>query len=140
MKVLNSFLVLFLLFSSFQSFSQKKTKEHKVVFHLSTGDTLAYRALTKQLSNVLVIWPKAKIEVVMHNKGLGMVMRGKSQFEGEMNALIEKGVGFFVCENSMKQQKLLKDQIFEKALYVPSALVEIIEKQEQGWSYIKAGF
>ncbi|GAB2613764.1 hypothetical protein GCM10027035_07880 [Emticicia sediminis] len=96
--------------------------------------------MTKQLSNVLSVWPTAKIEVVIHNKGLGMVLKGKSQFEPEINNLIGQGVSFVVCENSLKQQKLTKEQIFPKAGFVPAGLVEIIEKQEQGWSYIKAGF
>jgi hypothetical protein len=69
-----------------------------------------------------------------------MVIKGKSQFEPEINNLIEQGVSFVVCENSLKQQKLTKEQIFPKAGFVPAGLVEIIEKQEQGWSYIKAGF
>jgi uncharacterized protein len=142
MKTLNLLLLtFFVLFASeVLAQKQKKSKAHQVVFHLSTPDTLAYRALTKQLTNVLAVWPTANIEVVIHNKGLGMVMKGKSQFEPEMNNLIKQGVSFVVCENSLKQQKLSKDQIFSQAKFVPAGLVEIIEKQEQGWSYIKAGF
>ncbi len=142
MKALNLLLFAFLIIASTEVFAQKqkKNKEHQVVFHLSTPDTVAYRALTKQLSNVLSVWPTAKIEVVIHNKGLGMVLKGKSQFEPEINNLIGQGVSFVVCENSLKQQKLTKEQIFSKAGFVPAGLVEIIEKQEQGWSYIKAGF
>ncbi|MER0438211.1 DsrE family protein [Emticicia sp. W12TSBA100-4] len=142
MKAFNLLLFAFLIIASTEVFAQKhkKNKEHQVVFHLSTPDTVAYRALTKQLSNVLSVWPTAKIEVVIHNKGLGMVLKGKSQFEPEINNLIGQGVSFVVCENSLKQQKLTKEQIFSKAGFVPAGLVEIIEKQEQGWSYIKAGF
>jgi intracellular sulfur oxidation DsrE/DsrF family protein len=142
MKALNLLLFAILVFVSTEVFAQKqkKVKEHRVVFHLATPDTVAYRALTKQLTNVLSVWPTAKIEVVVHNKGLGMVIKGKSQFEPEINSLIGQGVSFVVCENSLKQQKLTKEQIFPKAGFVPAGLVEIIEKQEQGWSYIKAGF
>jgi intracellular sulfur oxidation DsrE/DsrF family protein len=138
MKIKSAFILTLCLAASFSSFSQKRT--HNVVFHLSTSDTLAYRALTKQLTNVLNIWPKANIEVVVHNKGLGFVIKEKSQFETEINKLVNKGVKFVVCENSLQQQKLNKDQIFSQADFVPAGLVEIIEKQEKGWSYIKAGF
>jgi uncharacterized protein len=138
MKTIKAFLLAVMVSVSVESFAQNKI--HNVVFHLTTPDTLAYRALTKQLSNVLAVWPKANIEVVVHNKGLGFVIKEKSQFEPEINTLVGKGVKFVVCENSMQQQKLSKDQIFAKAGSVPSGLIEIIEKQEAGWSYIKAGF
>ena len=131
-----------LILLSTQIFAQKskKVKEHRVVFHLATADTAAYRALTKQLSNVLNVWPTAKIELVVHNKGLGFVIKGKSQFEPEIQNLTNQGIAFAVCENSLKQQKLTKEQIFSQALFVPAGLIEIIEKEEAGWSYMKAGF
>lgn len=140
MKIFKFFALVLLVSLVSQSYAQKKTKEHRIVFHLSTPDTLAYRALTKQLTNVLAVWPTAKIEVVVHNKGLGMVLKGKSQFEPEIQSLVNQGISFAVCENSLKQQKLTKEQIFSQASFVQSGLVEIVEKQEAGWSYIKAGF
>ena len=138
MKILHVLMLTVLMSVSSYSFAQNKV--HKVVFHLSTPDTLAYRALTKQLTNVLEVWPKAKIEVVVHNKGTGFVIKEKSQFEPQIIDLVGKGVKFVVCENSLKQQKLSKEQIFTEASFVPSGLVEIIKRQEEGWSYIKAGF
>jgi uncharacterized protein len=138
MKIVPACMLAFMMTISVVAFGQKK--DHKVVFHLSTADTLAYRALTKQLSNVLEVWPKAKIEVVVHNKGLGFVQKTKSQFEPEIKSLMAQGVHFAVCENSLRQQKLTKDQIFPSAGFVPAGLVEIIKKQEEGWAYIKAGF
>ena len=141
-NVITLLMVVFFAFTSSNTFAQKtkKVKEHRIVFHLATPDTVAYRALTKQLINVLSVWPTAKIEVVVHNKGLGMVIKGKSQFEPEIQNLVNQGIWFVVCENSLKQQKLTKEQIFPQASFVPAGLVEIIEKQEAGWSYIKAGF
>lgn len=51
MKALNLLLFAFLVFASTEVFAQKqkKVKEHRVVFHLATPDTVAYRALSKQL-------------------------------------------------------------------------------------------
>jgi intracellular sulfur oxidation DsrE/DsrF family protein len=138
MKIKVALMLALSMAAAINSFSQEKV--HNVVFHLSTPDTLAYRALTKQLDNVLKVWPKANIEVVIHNKGLGFVIKGKSHFEPEIDVLVNKGVKFVVCENSLQQQKLTKEQIFTQASFVPAGLVEIIEKQEAGWSYIKAGF
>ncbi|PAC28777.1 hypothetical protein BWI92_19140 [Flectobacillus sp. BAB-3569] len=115
-------------------------KEHAIVFHLATPDTAAYRALTKQLNNVLEVWPTAKLEVVVHNKGIGFMKKEGNVLTSQIEALTQKGVVFAVCENTMKSQKITKDQILPTAQYVPVALIELALKQEEGWSYIKAGF
>ncbi len=120
------------------SFGQ--TKEHRIVFHLATSDTLAQKALVKQLSNVLEYWNTAKIEVVVHNNGINFMKQDEARFAKEIAALKQRGVVFAVCENTMKQHKIEKPQILPSAVFVPVGLAEIVLRQEEGWSYIKAGF
>ena len=134
------FALLLMTSSSLMAQKQTSMKEHKIVFHLSTADTSAYRSLTKQLNNVLAVWTDAKLEVVVHNKGIDFMRKDKSVLESEIQALKDKGVVFAVCENTMKAQKLSKDQILPQAIYVPVGLIELALKQEEGWSYIKAGY
>lgn len=131
-------LLLALLFSVSTSFAQEKT--HKVVFHLSTSDTLAYDALHIQLNNVLNHWPTAQIEVVVHNNGIAFMQKSKSKHEANIQALTTRGVVFAVCENTIKRKKIDKQDIIAPAKFVPVGLAEIIEKQEEGWAYIKSGF
>jgi intracellular sulfur oxidation DsrE/DsrF family protein len=114
-------------------------REHKIVFQLTTSDTTVYRSLTRQLNNVLVHWPKAKLEVVIYAKGIGFVRKDQSVYEAEIAELKKRGVTFAVCENTMKQQKLTKDQVLNSVIYVPVGIAEIVTKQEEGWSYIKVG-
>jgi intracellular sulfur oxidation DsrE/DsrF family protein len=54
--------------------------------------------------------------------------------------MIEKGVSFVVCRNTMKQRNISEVQIIPNMGFVPMGVGEIILKQEQGWSYLKAGF
>lgn len=130
------FAILFLKTST--GFSQEK--EHKIVFHLASSDTLVHKALVKQISNVLDYWKTAKIEVVVHNNGIGFMKIEESKTSKEIGSLSEKGVVFAVCENTMKQRKIEKKQILSSATFVPVGIAEIVLKEEQGWSYIKAGF
>jgi intracellular sulfur oxidation DsrE/DsrF family protein len=44
------------------------------------------------------------------------------------------------CENTLIERKIPKENIIPLAGFVKMAVAEIILKQEQGWSYIKAGF
>jgi intracellular sulfur oxidation DsrE/DsrF family protein len=120
------------------TFGQEKI--HKVVFHLSTADTLAYDALGIQLNNVLNHWPTAQIEVVVHNNGIAFMQKSKSKHEETIQALAKKGVVFAVCENTIKRKKIDKQDIITPSKFVPVGLAEIIEKQEEGWAYIKSGF
>ena len=41
------------------------------------------------------------------------------------------------CENTMRGQKLAKDDMLAKVGYVSAGVVEIMEKQQQGWAYIR---
>ncbi|MFN4234307.1 MAG: DsrE family protein [Bacteroidia bacterium] len=139
----NLFLIIAILISWFSNATlaqQTDTKEHKVVMQLTTGDTLAYRALVKQLGNMTKIWPNAKIEVIIHNKGIAMMKKESSNVAEEITALSKKGVRFVVCEFTMEQMKLEKSQILNDAFYTPYGLIAIVTKQEEGYSYLKAGF
>lgn len=122
------------------NFSVGQTKEHRIVFHLATSDTLAHKALVKQLSNVLDYWNTAKIEVVVHNNGVSFMKLGEARFAKEIEALKDRGIVFAVCENTLKQRKIEKHQLLKTASFVPVGLVEIVTRQEEGWAYIKAGF
>ncbi len=139
----NGTLLFIIVFSmiSIGAFAQKKPNNHKIVFQFTNAtDTLQQKAIVNQLKNMTTHWPNAKYEVVIHSMGLPFVMSDKSKQIGAIKALKAKGVRFLVCENTMKSQKVTKDQLIPEVEYVPVGIAEIVEKQEQGWSYIKGGF
>ncbi len=113
---------------------------HRIVFQLSTEDTLAHKALMKQLSNITSVAPDTKIEVVCHGPGLQMLMKEKTTVLPKLEELIKKDISFVACEFSMKERKVTKEQILPLAGYVTAGIIEIVSRQEQGWSYIKSGF
>ena len=39
----------------------------------------------------------------------------------------------------MKERKVAKEELHSNAIIVPGGILEIVQKQEHGWSYIKAG-
>jgi uncharacterized protein len=117
-----------------------KKKSHKMVIQMTTPDTLAYRALTRQINNVLDKWPDARIEVVAHNKGIGLLTKERSNVAEPLAALQAKGIQFFACEQTLKQLKMAKTDILPLAGFVERGLVHVVERQEEGWAYIKGGF
>lgn len=132
--------LLFAFSFSKTNFAVPEKRQHRIVFQLTTPDTAAYRALTRQLNNVLAHWPGAQLEVVAHNKGIGMLLKDKTNVQPEITALKNKGIQFIACENTLKQQQLEKSQIVAEAGFVPVGIAAIVERQEDDWAYIKAGF
>jgi len=139
-------LLFFLMLSlSLATFAQKKAKKskmpHKVVMQLTTGDTLAYKALMNQLGNMTKIWEgQVDIVVVIHNKGIKMMQKAESKVAEKVKNLTKKGVRFEVCEFTLQQMKINKEEILEDAVYTPYGLIEIVTRQEDGYKYLKAGF
>ena len=136
-KLLLSFYFLFFIISS--NVAQEKV-DHKIIFQCSTPDTMAQKALMKQLGNILSVEPNTKIEIVCHGPGLNMLVDDKSVVKDKIKSFSDKGVVFNACEFSMKERNVDKSQITSNVSFVSAGILFIVSKQEQGWSYIKAGF
>ena len=119
--------------------NKHSNKVHKIVFQLASDDSLVHKGLMKQLNNVLTAAPDAKIEVVCHGPGIYMLIKDKTTVHDKIQEMKTRGIVFAACENTLKDRNISKDKVIAEAVIVPSALIEIITKQEQGWSYIKAG-
>ncbi|MCH7413649.1 DsrE family protein [Belliella sp. R4-6] len=133
-------IIIFSVFLSNLSSAQViSEKQHKILFQLTNANESINEKFLKQLNNVLEAAPNSKIEVVTHGMGIDLLKEESNPLEAEIRALTEKGVEFVICENSLKQRNLKKSSFLNIAKYTPSAIIEIILKQEEGWTYIKAG-
>lgn len=130
------FSIIALLFLSLHSFSQQK--KLSVVWDLSSTDTSEQAAVFRQINNALAQVPDMQIEVVFHGQAVYAMMKDSTQFASRIKAAKEKGVTMAVCNNSLKRLKIDPSQIAPEGIVVPSAVVEIIRKQSEGWSYLKA--
>ena len=120
--------------------ASKENNQHKIIFQLTTDDSLAHKALMKQLNNITTVAPDTKIEVVCHGPGLNMLVLGKTTVQEKILQMKMKGVVFMACEFSMSERNVPKEKIIPEAGFVKAGIIEIVTKQEQGWSYIKSGF
>jgi len=119
--------------------AQDRGAGHKIVFQLSDDDHRSQNALTNQLKNLTEGWPEAQFEVVVHSAGIGYLQKSKSDFSVEITALSEKGVLFKACENTLRAKNIPKSDILDIAGFVPMGIAQIVLRQEEGWTYIKAG-
>ena len=135
-----SLLALFatLLLLPFQVWSQSRS--HHVVFAVSSANQPDWMLTVGNIMNVRKGFaPEAvDIEVVAFGPGIAMVKKD-SPVVTDIEALEKDGVRFVACENSMRRMHLAQDDLATGVGTVPSGVVEIIKKQEAGWSYVKAG-
>lgn len=115
------------------------TKKLKVVFHLTSNDTLAQKAMVKQLQNFLVAAPNAQLEVVCHNNGISFLQTAITKHGDKITELTSKGVDFVACENTLRERKIKREELVSDCRTVPAGIVEVAMKQDKGWAYIKAG-
>ena len=125
--------------SVFPNHKQMDEKKHKVVMQVSKVDPAAQLKVIGQINNILKALPDTQIEVVCHSEGLPMLVTAQSKVAAYVRELHVQGVVFAACENTMKRNKLTKEDLLPESITVPSGLAEIILKQEAGWTYIKAG-
>src|SRR5690606_36505354 len=125
--------------SVFPNHKQMDEKKHKVVMQVSKVDPAAQLKVIGQINNILKALPDTQIEVVCHSEGLPMLVTAQSKVAAQVKALHEQGVVFAACENTMKRNKLTKEDLLPESITVPSGLAEIILKQEADWAYIKVG-
>ena len=115
----------------------------KVVYHFSAGLEQASDGL-RNIRNHLEVDPKAKIVVVAHARGVDFLMKGAKDRNGNRyqdiveNLKNEGGVTFEVCEITLRNRKLKKEQFIDEVSYVPSGVAEITHLQaREGYAYLK---
>ena len=107
--------------------------EIKVVYHLSEGIPQASRAIGN-IRNHLAADPTAKIVVVTHGLGIDFLISGATNqldqpFAGGVADLVNKGVEFRVCNNTLVSRKISADKLLMEAKVVPSGVSEVAKLQ-----------
>ena len=137
-------LAIFISLLTFQGWSQNTNGpvlQHRIVMQLSSNDTLVWKGLMNNLKHLKAGWgDSVLIEVVAHGPGLDFLTKGKTTQQEKINHFKKMGIMFIACENTMMERKISKESIIAEAAFVRMGIGEIVRKQEQGWSYIKAGF
>jgi intracellular sulfur oxidation DsrE/DsrF family protein len=76
------------------------------------------------------------IEIVAYGPGINM-LKMDSAVAGRIDEALGAGVKVAACENTMRNAKLAKSDMLNGIGYVPSGVVELMQKQQQGWAYLR---
>jgi intracellular sulfur oxidation DsrE/DsrF family protein len=115
----------------------------KVVYHIDDAETQGLKGL-RNIRNHLDTSPQTTIIVVTHANGVDMLMEGAKdkknnvEYAPLVGALKSRGVKFEVCEITLKNRNLKKDQFIMDADFTPSGVVRVADLQyKDGFAYIK---
>ena len=117
--------------------------QSSVVYHIDNAAMQGLKGL-RNIRNHLDVAPTTKIVVVTHAEGVDLLMEGAkdekntAEYAPLIAALKSRGVRFEVCEITLKNRKLNKDQFILDADFTPSGVVRIADLQFQDkYAYIK---
>ena len=116
----------------------KAAKKHKVIFQVSDSDAAKWNLALNNIRNVQqdLGEKNVEIELVTYGPGLGM-LKMDSTVGNRVGEAMGAGVKVVACENTMRNQKVSRDDMLPGIGYVGAGVVELMEKQQQGWSYIR---
>ena len=115
--------------------------QDRVTYHIDDASTQGLKGL-RNIRNHLDTDPTAQITVVTHAQGVDFLMEGAKDrsdtpFDATVSALKNRGVRFEVCEITLKNRNLKRDQFIHEADFTPSGVVRVAKLQKQGAAYIK---
>jgi intracellular sulfur oxidation DsrE/DsrF family protein len=110
----------------------------KVVLQMSEADPAKWNLALNNAKNIQTDLGAANVDVelVAYGPGIGM-LKADSVVGNRVDEAIAAGVKVVACENTMRNQKLTQVDMLNKISYVQAGVVEIMQRQQQGWAYIR---
>jgi intracellular sulfur oxidation DsrE/DsrF family protein len=110
----------------------------RLVIQVSDGDAAKWNLALNNAKNAQkeIGADKVNIEIVAFGPGIDM-LTSDSSVADRVSAAVKSGVHVSACENTMAAQKLAKADMNPSTGYVPSGVVEIMRREQQGWSYLR---
>lgn len=118
--------------------AQSTPTRARVVVQMSDADPAKWNLALNNAKNIQADLGASNvdIELVAYGPGIGM-LKADSVVANRIDDALGAGVKVLACENTMRGQKLTPTDMLGKIGYVPAGVVEIMQKQQQGWAYIR---
>ena len=112
--------------------------KNRVVIQVSDNDQTKWNLALNNARNLQADLGAAnvEIEIVAYGPGLAM-LKAESVVGNRIEDALRSGVKVAACGNTMRAQKLVKDDMLNGIAYVDAGVVEIMQRQQQGWAYLR---
>lgn len=110
----------------------------KLVVQVSDANPATWNLALNNIKNVQKDLGKDNVdlELVAYGPGIGM-LKAESEVANRIDEAVDSGVQVMACENTMRGQKLSKADMNAKIGYVKAGVVEILQRQQQGYAYLR---
>ena len=118
--------------------AQQTSARSRVVMQVSDNDPAKWNLALNNAKNIQADLGASNvdIEIVTYGPGINM-LKADSVVGNRVGEALGAGVAVVACENTMRNQKLARDDMLPKVAYVNAGVVELMQKQQQGWAYIR---
>lgn len=109
-----------------------------VVIQVSENDPMKWQMALLNARNVRKAYadPKLNIEIVAYGPGLEM-LRKQSEASAGLEEATRAGVKLLACGNTMSMTHTPRDALNNAVDVVPAGVVEIMQKQQAGYAYVR---
>ncbi len=123
-----------------------EVKVHRVVIHVDENDPARMNLALNNAANIDAYYKEraeeAQIEIVAYGPGLHMLRADTSPVKDRIKSFGQNfdNIGFMACGNTKRNmgRNESKDvELLPQATVVPAGVVHLMERQEQGWSYVR---
>ena len=133
-----SFLVALVAAMPLLSIAQQAPVLTRVVVQVSEADPARWNLVLNNVANLQdeLGADKVTIEIVAYGPGIGM-LKFDAATNSRVSDALKSGVAVRACENTMRNQKLVRADMHPGISYVPAGVVQIIRRQQEGWAYLR---
>ncbi len=120
------------------SIAAEEPKKARVVIQVSDADPQKWNLALNNAKNVQTDLgaDKTEVEIVAYGPGIGM-LKADAVVANRIEDAVAAGVKVVACENTMKAQKISRDDMNRKVDYVAAGVVQLMRRQQQGYTYIR---
>jgi intracellular sulfur oxidation DsrE/DsrF family protein len=110
----------------------------RIVIQVNEDDSKKWHSVLGNIRNIQADLGKdnVKVALVAIGPGLGMLL-ADSLAANDVQDAIAGGVEVIACGNTMKAQKIKKEDLVDGIGVTQAGYVEIVRRQEAGWSYVR---
>lgn len=128
----------FLIAAGAQGMGATGQKRHKIVIQVSDNDPAKWNLALNNAKNLQddVGAANVDIEMVVYGPGINM-LKLESPIGSRVADAMKANVKVVACENTLRAQKLNREDMLPAISYVPAGVTEIMKKQGEGWAYLR---
>lgn len=116
----------------------QKSERYKLVLQVSDNDPAKWNLALNNARNVQEDLGKQNVDVEIVAYGPGLVMlKSDSKVAGRLAQALDGNIGLMACENTMRNTKVQKDDMYAGISYVDAGVVHIMKRQREGWAYVR---